>query len=221
MDPRPPDVADQLAHELKNPLAGIRGLASTGLAAYDALTDDERREFLRLIVVEADRQERVIEQASMLIRIREGSVIYDLEQQPVAALLAPFADEPRVEVADVDDDLTVLCDLRFIRGVLQELVANAVSYSPPGSPIEIDAVRDGATVRIRVLDHGPMPLEDVDPLEAFTNARPPGYEDVPGAGLGLYLADAHVAAHGGRIRMAAGEGGGTMLTFALPKGGEP
>jgi two-component system, OmpR family, sensor histidine kinase KdpD len=217
------EVAATVAHELRNPIAAIRALAQTARGMYDGLTDDDRKEFFRLIDDEARRLARVADQTAMALKLEAGSVIYDRRPTELGPLIRDAAEavphddhELRVET---DHPLMANVDSTRVAEAVAELVDNAVKFSPPGSTVAVRARgRDGRAV-IEVVDAGPGIPEGrrTEVFERFTRIRPPGYEDAPGPGLGLFIARGHVGAHGGRIDVAAGdEQIGTMLRIELP-----
>lgn len=228
--PEPAGAADRRAelvgtivHELKGPLMSIRGLASTGSRMYDSMSDRERREFFRLIDEEAARLKLVAEETSTALRIDAGRIAYDPRPEPLGRLVeevvwgADLRGHP--VTVDVDPQLTARLDRERFAEVVAHLVDNAVKFSPPDEPIEVRAYRapDGGAV-LEVVDGGPGIAPEVRGrvFDRFSRFRPPGYEEVPGAGLGLFICRAHVEAHGGRIEAEPAPGRGTMLRVTLP-----
>jgi signal transduction histidine kinase len=217
------ETASKIAHELKNPLASIKGLASTGVKLFDSMSDEERLEFFRLIDEEASRLKLTIEQSAMALRIEAGSVPYDLRPTDVGALVeelawrSPYGEHPMV--IETEPGLEVPLDrLRFAE-VIENLLDNAAKFSPPDAPIEVRVVRgeDGSAI-IEVSDRGPGIASEHRSavFERFSAWRPPGYEETPGSGLGLFIARAHVLGHGGRIVLEDRDEGGTMQRVVLP-----
>jgi two-component system sensor histidine kinase KdpD len=220
------ETASKIAHELKNPLASIKGLASTGVKLFDSMSDEERLEFFRLIDEEASRLKLTIEQSATALRIEAGSVTYDRRPTDVGALVeelawrSPYGEHPMV--VETEPGLEVPLDrLRFAE-VIENLLDNAAKFSPPDAPIEVRVVRgeDGSAI-VEISDRGPgiAPEHRSAVFERFSAWRPPGYEETPGSGLGLFIARAHVLAHGGRVVLEDRDGGGTMQRITLPGGG--
>lgn len=219
------EVAATVAHELRNPIAAIRALAQTARGMYDGLTDDDRREFFRLIDDEARRLGRVADQTAMALKLEAGSVSYDrrpTELGPLvrtAAEAVPHGDHDlRIET---DHGLVANVDSTRIAEAVTELIDNAVKFSPPGSTVAVRAHGVDGRAVIDVVDAGPGIPDGrgTEVFKRFSRIRPPGYEDAPGPGLGLFIARGHVGAHGGRIDVATGEGRlGTMLRIELPAG---
>ncbi len=218
-----PTLASQIAHELKNPLMGIKGLAATGSRLYDSLSDDERRELFQLIDEESDRLDRLVERAHLLMELEAGNISYVIMASPVEPIVHEAAEgHDRIEL-DLEPNLTALCDPVWMKAVIAELIDNAERYSPSGSAIDVRAGADGeGRIGIEVTSEGPgLWPEDIGAaFEPFTTVRPAGYEDVRGAGIGLYLARAHITAQGGTLRMETRPDRGTMLAFTLPREGD-
>lgn len=216
------ETASKLAHELKNPLMAIRGLASTGDRLFDRLSEVEQREFFRLIDEEAARMQRVVEQSATAMRIDADALQYDLREEDLGDLVREVAStaergEHPIEVR-TQPGLTVQADRRHLSEAIANLIDNAAKFSPPDAPIGVSARTDGDEAVVEIADRGPgIPDERLEQVfQRFTGWRPAGYEETPGAGLGLSLARAHVSAHGGRIEVLARDDGGTILRIALP-----
>ena len=218
-------VASAIAHELRNPIAAIRALAQTGGRMYQTLSDDERREFFDLIDEEARRLSIVTEHASTALKIDAGALAYDRRPESITGLVrevverTPHGEHPLT--LDVEDGLVASIDRVRVADVLAQLVDNASKFSPPDAPIRVRARRDDGRAVIEVEDRGPgIPEARREEVFArFAHVRPPGYEEVPGSGLGLVISRAHVDAHGGSIAVdAVSDGGqaGTRLRVELP-----
>jgi signal transduction histidine kinase len=220
------ELTSMIAHELKNPLMSIKGLAATGSRLYDSMTDEERKDFFRLIDVESSRLKLIVDEISTALKIDAGQLTYAIRPEALGRLVEetawrfPAGDHPlRVET---DEELTVPIDRGRMEETLANLLDNAAKFSAPDAPIVVRAFRttDGSAT-VEVLDRGPgIPREQrSEVFRRFNRYRPPGYEEVPGAGLGLFISSAHIKAHGGRIDIEDGAGQGTMLRLTVPAGG--
>jgi two-component system sensor histidine kinase KdpD len=215
-------TASKLSHELKNPLLAIKGLASTGARMYDRMQDEERREFFELIDEEAGRLKRIVEQAATAMKVDAGQVVYDVREEDLGALVeqvawaTPHGTHPMS--VQSDPGICVRADRRYLSEVVEILIDNASKFSPPDAPIEVTVRGADGLAHVEVADRGPgIPPERVEQVfERFGRWRPPGYEETPGAGLGLFLARAHLRAHTGRVDVADRDDGGTILRITLP-----
>jgi K+-sensing histidine kinase KdpD len=208
-----------VSHDLRTPLTTIKALAHD-LGALG----DERAE---IIEHEADRLNHVVADLLDLSRLNAGALALRIEVNAVDDLLGALLQqvEPALPARQLDvrlpaDDpiLVGRFDLTHTLRILVNLVENAAKYSPPGSPIQISAARDGATLRVSVGDRGPgIPAEEADRVfEPFY--RPPGSPpDIGGAGLGLSIARRLAEAQAGRLTYAPRVGGGSLFTLTLPR----
>ena len=216
------DLVAKLTHEIRGPVSTIRGLTGTTLLHYERLSDDERKEFLQLIRHEADRLERAVEQVALVLKLDAKSLRFDIRPHDLgdivreAALGAETGDHP-LEV-DVAEGLEAPVDRTHIGSLVRQLIDNASTYSPPDAPIEVHLLREGDDALIEVIDRGPgiPPDKREVAFERFADWRPPGYEDRPGTGLGLFISRAIAHAHGGDASIADGPAEGTMLIVRLP-----
>jgi len=130
-----------VAHELRGPVATIRGLAGTTLAHYDRLSDDERREFVDLIEQESRRLLSTVDQTALALKIDAGTVTVD--RQPADLAEAVREGVGRVDVGDhpvtigAERGLELPIDRRHVAEIARQLVDNAAKFSPPGAAIGV------------------------------------------------------------------------------------
>jgi len=219
------DLTSKIGHELKNPVMSVKGLASSGIRLYPSMSGDERLEFFRLIDVEANRLKLIADEISTALRIDAGQISYHVRDEDLGALVQEVAwrspSGQHAMVVEVEDGLTAPLDRTRLSEVIVHLLDNASKFSPPDAPIEVRAYRspEGDAV-VEVADRGPgIPAEHrEDVFGEFTEWRPPGYEETPGAGLGLFICRAHLKAMAGRIDIEDERDRGTMLRVTLPGG---
>jgi len=208
--------AAHLAHELKNPLTSIKlSMQAMGEVGFDGCLDTEERE---LILNDVAHMDEVI--TSFLAYGRRRPVA------PVAVEVAPLLEEmgrrlvARGRQAGVAVELAIAPDLGRLRldperisEVVENVVTNAIQFSPPAGAVVVDATHpaDGG-LRLAVADQGPGMDEEARAhlFEPFFTTRHGG------TGLGLAIAQQGVADHGGRIEVKSVVGEGTVVTIFLP-----
>ncbi len=222
-----------VSHEFRTPLALIKGYASTLLANDVEWPEAERREFLSLVADEADRLTGLVQRLLDMRRIDAGMV--DLQRVPIeldtligAAVAGVGTERHRVRVGSIPTREVLVDETRMVTAV-RNVVDNACTYSPSGTPVEVtvevgersDIVGDdggGAEVRISVADRGPGVPDDAKSTIFGMFVRGNSDLDAPhaGTGLGLAIARGFVAAHGGRIWVEDRPGGGSAFRVAIP-----
>jgi K+-sensing histidine kinase KdpD len=221
------EVMAVLSHELRMPLATIKGYATALLMDEVEWSEQKRQEFLQLIEEACDDMEGMIQDIldSALIEVSQ----LRLERQPMR--LAHIAREVATEaeqrsklhrpVVDFPADFPIVeADPRWIKQVFRNIMDNAIKYSPEGGLIVIKGEVRPQDVVISVADQGiGISSEDLIPLfEKYFRVRSTATLHVSGTGLGLPVARAIVEAHGGRIWVESRAGEGTTIFFSLPSG---
>lgn len=226
--------AADVAHEIKNPLSSLRSAVET----VGRMEDPERRARLMAIIIDdVQRLDRLISDISNASRL--DSELSRAEPQPVSigAVLRTLADvhaattadggdgaaPPRVVVELVDGNLTVPGLEGRLTQVFRNLLANAVSFSPPGGLVRLSARRAGTVVEVAVTDEGPGLPEGKEEaiFDRFYSERPAGEKYGTHSGLGLSISRQIVEAHGGTIaahnrRAPDGTVIGAVFTVRLP-----
>jgi signal transduction histidine kinase len=215
---------DNVAHDLRTPMARLRGIAESALASADpetlrgALADclEESDRIVAMLNTLMDISEA--ETGTMAIR-SEPTDIAGLVQQAVE-LYEDLADEHGLTIrTNTPPDLVVPLDRNRMRQVLANLLDNAVKYTPGGGSIEISASAETGWVTVAVADTGigipPQELPHIwDRLYRGDKSR-----STRGLGLGLSLVRAIVEAHGGQVHASSTPGVGSQFELRLPAGG--
>jgi signal transduction histidine kinase len=208
-------IAARLAHEVKNPLAAIKGL-SVHMAG--TATDPKTAERLSIVAAEADRLQSIVDGVLSFSRGLEVLQLGPTDPLSIARELALLLELRASEVGvtlHVDESRTAVvnADERKIRQALLNLVLNALQASPKGSTVTL-AVVPGMCggIAIQVIDHGAgMSKETLDRIKKpyFTTRE-------GGTGLGIAVARGLIEQHGGKLRFDSELGKGTKVTLELP-----
>ena len=219
------DFVANVSHEFKTPLTAIQGFAETLLGG--ALDDKaNRKRFMEIIREHAQRLARLTDDLLKLSRIEAGRL--ELESRPVsvAALVNGCVETARLKAESKGLRLTVGLpeDLPAVRGdavqlgeVLQNLIDNALQYTPPGGRIDVTAYSNGHEVIFTVADTGiGIPEADLERIfERFYRVDAARSREAGGTGLGLSIARHIVDAHGGRIWVESAVGQGSRFRFSI------
>jgi K+-sensing histidine kinase KdpD len=219
------DLLSTVSHELRTPLATIKGYA-TMLLEYDRrLKRDEKREYLIAIDKAADRLAELIDHLLDTSRLEAG--LLKLERMPTSIsklMREAVADarirEPkrRIEL-ELERGLPKLTiDAKRIRQVVDNLIDNAIKYSPEETKVMVGARRVGQEILVSVVDQGVgIPEEELPKVfDRMYRLEQRLTGEMRGMGLGLAIARGLVEAHGGRIWAESEMGKGSAFYFTLP-----
>jgi len=215
-----------ISHELKTPVALIKGYAGT-LRREDANWDGETlSQSLEIIEEEADRLNQLIDNLLEASRIQAGGLKLRFGYVKLDRLARKVAGEFRTQstrhtiVEDFPEELpSVLGDEERLRQVVGNLLSNALKYSPNGGTITVGGRADAGEVRLFVSDQGIGIASDEQPkiFEHFYRVDNASTRKTQGAGLGLYLVKAVVEAHGGHVWVESALGKGSAFNVTLPR----
>jgi len=222
-----------VSHELKTPIALIKGYAST-LRRNDANWDEATlKDSLAVIEEESDRLTELVENLLDASRVQSGNFRLSPVELDIDDLVVRVARKFRNQemkheiVVNVPVDVPLVqADEARITQVLNNLISNAIKYSPEGSEIHISSIVTPNEVVITVADQGiGISAEDQAKLfDRFFRTDVAIKKSIPGTGLGLFLSKAIVEAHGGRIWVESQgttgiglTGAGSRFSFSLPR----
>lgn len=216
------DFLANVSHEFRTPLTSILGYAELLLDDHDGLPESHREP---LVIIRRNSQ-RLLGLVSDLLASRSGQLIVIPQAVNVAELVRasisaalPRAAAGKVRLrAEVPERLDAHVDSGRMSQVLDNLVSNAIKYSPDGGDVVVSLDAEGPHVVCRVRDTG-MGMSEKDQAEVFTKFFRSGNvrnTSIPGVGLGLSITKAIVEAHGGTIQLRSALGEGTTFTVKVP-----
>jgi two-component system, OmpR family, phosphate regulon sensor histidine kinase PhoR len=220
------DFVANVSHEFKTPLTAIQGFAETLLGG--ALDDAQNnRRFLEIIRDHAMRLARLTDDLLRLARIEAGKLELDFRPVPLAELLESCTATSLLKASQKQLSLEinyppglppVLGDASLLGEVLQNLLDNAVQYTPPGGRIAVSAAVRQHDAVLTVADTGVgIPLAEQERIfERFYRVDAARSREVGGTGLGLSISKHIVEAHGGRIWVESDIGRGSRFHFSIP-----
>lgn len=225
-----------VSHELKTPVSIIKGYAGTLRRQHEANWPPEvLDEYLTVIDEEADQLTELIDRLLEASRLQAGSFKLELDEvwlpkvaKSVTRKFRSQTDEHSLTVTFPEDFPVIRGDERRLTQVLNNLVGNAIKYSPKGGEIEVSGEVSGDYVMVSVCDEGiGIPEHEEDRIfEKFSRLDNALSRKTEGTGLGLFLSKAIVEAHGGSIWFSSDRGKnpdvempGTQFTFCLPREG--
>lgn len=220
------DFVANVSHEFKTPLTAIQGFAETLLnGALDDLA--HRNRFVEIIREHAWRLARLTDDLLKLSRIEAGRLELEMRPVRVEGLISGCVETARLKAnaKSIEIRVDLLQDMPAVRGdgtqlgeVLQNLLDNAVQYTPDSGKIDVNARFDGKEVVFTVMDTGiGIPESDLERIfERFYRVDAARSREAGGTGLGLAIARHIVDAHGGRIWVESAIGQGSRFHFSVP-----
>lgn len=214
-------IADA-SHELRTPLSSIRGYAQLSLGEAGPMTPTQARSFDR-IESEAERMASLVDDLLLLARLDAGQPLRREEVELTLLAVDAVSDAQAADAThewrlDVTDDLiSVPGDENRLRQVVANLLRNAQTHTPAGTVVTLSLARAGGEVVLQVADTGP----GIDPgiaerlFERFARGDDSRNRDAGSTGLGLSIAQAITAAHGGSIAVESAPGR-TVFEVRLP-----
>jgi K+-sensing histidine kinase KdpD len=210
-----------VGHDLRTPLAGIKAAVSSLRQPEVVWSAQDEAELLATVEESTDRLVGLVENLLSLSRLQAGALSVYARPVPLDAVVAQAllgcaggGDGP-VEV-DVPDDLPLVrADPGLLERVVANLVANARTASPAGSPVLVRGAVDGDVLVVQIVDRGPG-IPPADRERMFAPFQRLGDHGTDGLGLGLAIAKGFTEAMGGAIDAADTPGGGLTMTLRIP-----
>ena len=222
------DFVANVSHELRTPLSVIKGYVETLVDGHHDIPIDDRERFLKTIQRHTERLNSLLEDLLVLSRLESINPGLHRESVNVNALLVDIIDDyhgrpaAKEHTLELDVDVavgTALIDPLKITQVVENLLDNALKYTPKGSLIQLSArLQAKGETLVTLQDNGPgIPAEDLPHLfERFYRVDKGRSREKGGTGLGLSIVKHIVQLHGGRVWVESTQGQGTTFFLTLP-----
>lgn len=217
------EFISSLSHELRTPLTAITGWGETLLDA-DRMDPEEARRGLQIILRETGRLTEMVEDLLDFTRIQDGRMTLNVEQADIRSefedTLFMYGSRLKQEgitirYQDTDEEIPeIACDPKRMRQVFLNVFDNAAKHGGDGKLIDASICSQEDLVIIRIRDYGPGIPEDELPLVKKKFYK--GSSKARGSGIGLAVCDEILQMHGGWLELSNADGGGTLVTIALP-----
>jgi len=215
-----------ISHDLRTPLTSIIGYVELSLEDVPPPLDDERRGYLQIVSRSSERLLRLVDDLLFVARLQAGRLILERSDLDLCTIAAQAAQEarPRAEAKQLElefiggSPVMIEGDKGRLFQLLDNLISNAIKFTPEGGRVEVRVAPSEGMAMLEVSDTGiglgPDEAELV--FDRFFRSSRVVAQQVPGTGLGLFIARAIVGAHAGTIAATTREGGGTTFHVELP-----
>ena len=220
------ELVANVSHDLRTPLASLRGYIETLLVKSESLPPADLQSHLRVALRQADQLGRLIDALFELARLESGTIVPAIEPISIAELLQDVALRFRLQAERHGVELRTLLDTRAIRvhadvGLIERaisnLLENALRHTQTGGQVRIEMSAETEAVRVRIVDTGEGISADSLPriLDRFYSLGDP--KDRSRAGLGLSIVQRIMALHGQTVSVLSQRGVGTTIEITLAR----
>ncbi len=221
------DMVANISHDLRTPLASLQGYLETLLMKEDSFTPEEKHKYIDLAARQGDRLSRLVTELFELTMLDSTGTRLNFEPFSLAELVQDVTQkfQPQAERRNMTLELDmpagapfVRADIGLIERVLENLIENAIKYTPEGGKVSLTLVPGADGIEARVTDTGPgIPEADRDRIfERFYRVEKSRADAPEGAGLGLAITRRILQLHDSPIHVESTPGHGAAFSFSLP-----
>jgi len=221
------EMVANVSHDLRTPLTSLHGYLETLLLKDDTLSKQERRQYLQVATAQSTRLRQLIEELFELAKLDSSETVLNIEPFSLAELAHDIMHKFKLEAEkrNISIQTTFVNDLPFAYGdigliqrVLDNLIENALRYTPTGGRITLSLTTACDNIMIKVADTGQgIPENEIDHIfDRFYRLEKNRTASDTNAGLGLSIAKRIIDLHGSTIQAASKLDQGTTFSFALP-----
>ena len=218
------ELVANVSHDLRTPLTALQGYLET--LQLTTLSEAEKRRYLGIAAKHSAQLSTLVDELFELAKLEANATPIHKERFPLAELVQDVAQKFELGaekkgitlVADIEVRPSVFADVGFLERVLENLIDNALRYTPQGGVVSVSLVPSTQGVRVAVTDTGSGIPEAELPhvFERFYRTSRVGREKGSGAGLGLTISQRMLELHGARLEVESRVGVGTTFSFSLP-----
>lgn len=221
------ELIANVSHDLRTPLAALRGYLETLLMKEDTLSENERHNYLEIATRQGERLTTLVSRLFELAKLEGGQVVLNREMfqlgdliEDVAQKFGLAASQRTVEIGTCipDNDPFVFGDIGLIERILENLIENALRHTPAGGSISLTLIAEEKQVAVEISDTGSgIAQEDLPHIfNRFYRGDKSRRQHTGNAGLGLAIVKSILALHGSEIDVISPLGQGACFRFTLP-----
>lgn len=220
------ELVQNVSHELRTPLTFIKGYVDLLLVGEMGLLNEEQAEALDIVSDKTNEVTRLVDDIMSLQRIETGNLVVQpfsltrlVEETLAGYQMTNNQQDLRFEFFSPEEEVIIEADRGRVNQVLDNLIGNAVKFSPYGGQVRVEMEEDAATVTVAVMDEGIGVPSDKLPyiFERFYQADGSARRRFGGAGIGLAIVKRIIDAHAGHIWAESEPDQGSVFYFTLPK----
>jgi signal transduction histidine kinase len=215
-----------VTHDLKTPVARIQGLAEVLLRGSSDRIHHQEKEMIRHMIWSTEELNRFISTILELNKVESNHLKLRFESKDINQLIEKSLEDLKAQararqikiISNLEPLFPIKIDASLISKVINNLIDNALKYSPPLSQILIESKEEGNWIIISIVDHGigMSPEEQQSLFTRFYRAKNDTTVSIPGTGLGLYLTKYFIEAHHGRVEVESEKNKGSTFKIYLP-----
>jgi signal transduction histidine kinase len=218
------ELVANVSHDLRTPIASLRGYLETLALKRETLSGEEREEYLQIALRQSERLGELVDELFELTKLDAREIEPRPETLQFAELVQDNvqrfqlrAEEQGVRLgADFDPDLpAVLVDVALMERALENLIENAIRFTPSGGTVTVELEERSDRLRVRVVDTGSGIDEEDLPRILDRSYRSRSVASSKGAGLGLAITRRILELHGSELEIRSAPGRGTTVSFLL------
>lgn len=215
------------SHQLRTPATGVKQYLGMVLQGFAGDVPDKQRAYLERAYASNNRQLHVINDILHMAKLETGRIVLSERQFDIAKMIRDVVEEQQDQATAGEITLhmrvpsqgLIVGDSHMLRMVVENLVSNAIKYTPPGGVVSVRLIRRGSRWVLTVKDTGVgIAKSDFSKLfKQFSRIANARSDFVTGTGVGLYLAHHLTILHGGQISVVSSKGKGSTFTVRLPR----
>jgi two-component system OmpR family sensor kinase len=219
------ELVANVSHDLRTPLASLQGYLETLLLKADSLSEAEKQDYIKIALQHSDRLRKLISELFELATLENQGAELHFEPFSMSELIQDVTHKFQLEAKEKNlrletsiphEPAFVSADIGLIQRVLENLIENAIKYTPAGGHIDISLLSGGNSIATSISDDGQgIPAEDLPHIfDRFY--RVDKHRNTDGTGLGLAIVNRIIQLHNSKIDVQSKPNTGTTFSFQLP-----
>jgi signal transduction histidine kinase len=221
------ELVANVSHDLRTPLSAVQGYLETLIIKFDTLSEQERKNYMEIILNSAERLKKLVEELFELSKLEAKEKIPQPEAFSIEELLQDIHQKYSILSEGIGIKLKmnynynlppVYADISMMERVIQNLIENSIKFTPEGGVIEINLSRENDSILVKVADNGcgigPSEIDKI--FDRYNRGKSFNITEKDGLGLGLAIVKKILEVHNTGIKVESSKGKGTVFSFTVP-----